>query len=116
MPGAIAVGTNEPITRTAQFADQATEATAGVAKPAGGYTLCNFIIPAGFDGTTLGFEVSLNDIDYYVLKDNDGTDLAITVAADSAGAVDPAFFYGWNYIKPTCSAQSGASSITLVFV
>jgi hypothetical protein len=95
-----------------------TIADAGTLSGAGdimGKTVTGMIIPAGFEGTSVKFHVSMNNTDYYILTDpDDGNDVAVVAAASEAYAIDPALLSAWNFVKVLAASQTGAIVITLL--
>lgn len=76
----------------------------------GTYRLAGIVIPAAFDGTSLTFQVSLDNETYVNLYKEDGTEYTLTVSTSRGVAVDLSVFAGWPYIKIR-SGTSGAASV-----
>ena len=95
----------------------ATIAAAGSLSSAvkmGGSSLVGMVIGATFDANTvyLQFLVSMDGTTYNLLKDNDGTLVAVTVAATNTNLntwLDPAKFAPWRYIKVATYATDGST-------
>lgn len=79
-----------------------------------GRTLVGVVIPAGLEGTTLGFTVSETLGGTYRTLMSGGTAVSITVAADRYVALDPNMFAGVRYVKPVVGAQTGDITLKLV--
>lgn len=83
------------------------------------YSPIHVLLPALFTGTTLTFQVSHNGTDYYNLYDMAG-EVSAVVAAGVAVALDPAKFFGWNYLRvrsgtaASPSAQAAKRTISLI--
>ena len=79
--------------------------------------LCGVILPATFDGTTLGFTVATTaDGTYYTLRNaSTGTDVAFTATASKYMALDPALFAGVRYVKAVASGNQSTTDTVLVF-
>ena len=112
----------------------ATIAAAGslsAAVPLGGRTLVGMVIPAtgsgDFDANTvyLQFQVSMDNTTYNLLRDNDGTLVAVTVAANNTNGathLDPSKFAAWRFVKvgtyqtdgSTAQTQTAETTFTLV--
>ena len=78
--------------------------------------LLGVILPAEFDGTTLGFTVSTTTGGtFYTLRDGAGAAaVSYTVAASSYVALDPGLFAGVRYVKIVLGSQTGATAAKLV--
>ena len=83
----------------------------------GGSSIVGMVIGTGagaFDANTvyLQFLVSVDGTTYNLLRDNDGTLVAVTVAAantNGATHLDPAKFAPWRYIKVATYATDGST-------
>lgn len=99
--------------KTAVIPDGGTTPAAGIDLE--GFTLVGVIVPAGLEGTTLGFTVSTTlGGTYYVMQDGEGADLSVTVAASRCVPLSPSLFCGARFVKPVLATQTGA--ITLTFL
>lgn len=86
----------------------------------GGSSLVGMVIGTGassFDANTvyLQFLVSMDDTTYNLLRDNDGTLVAVTVAAantNGATHLDPAKFAPWRYVKVATYQTDGSTAQT----
>jgi hypothetical protein len=77
-------------------------------------TLTGVILPSGFNGTTLGFQVSdTEDGTYVALQDGAGSDYGLTVAASKAYALNPSDFVSWQFVKLVVTAQT--SDVDVIF-
>lgn len=78
-----------------------------------GYQVTGIVIPAEFDGTTIGFQVSADGVTYQVLYDMNGDIISLTVSASRSYALWSELS-GWAYIKVTTGTnQTGATAFTL---
>jgi len=81
-----------------------------------GLGLVGIIFPDGMDGTTIGFEVSEDNVTFEILEDN--ASAPITVAVTTTGQAQPlkaTDFVAWKYVKVTSdSAESPAKVIKLI--
>ena len=97
----------------------------------GGSSLVGMVIPAtgtgDFDANTvyLQFSVSMDGDTYNLLRDNDGTLVAVTVAANNTNGathLDPTKFAPWRYVKvatyqtdgSTVQTQTAETTFTLI--
>ena len=96
----------------------------------GGSSLVGMVIGTGagsFDANTvyLQFSVSMDGTTYNLLRDNDGTLVAVTVAASNTNGathLDPTKFAPWRYVKvatyqtdgTTAQTQTAETYITLI--
>ncbi len=98
-----------------------------LAVPLGGLTVLGIMPPSAFAATTarLLFHVSMDGSTYQILRDNDGTVVAVVVAATNtnlATYLDPAKFAPWRFLKigtyksdeSTAVSQASDKSITLI--
>lgn len=58
-------------------------------------------VPAGFDGTSLTFQTSLDDVAYVDVQDGAGAAYTVTVAASKYVPLDPSVMVGVRYLKIT---------------
>ena len=78
--------------------------------------LAAIVTPAAFDGTGVGFEVSLDGITWYPVHNPDGTAYALTVGVSRWTCIPPAVSYAWQYIRLSTSSQTADRSLTGVFM
>lgn len=64
-----------------------------------GTTLCGVLTPASFEGTALTFQASADGTNFFPVKNGDGTDFSVTVAANTYTKLDPADFAGIQNLK-----------------
>lgn len=67
-----------------------------------GKVLVGLVIPSNFDGTTVKFQVSHDNVTYQALYDDGGTEISITVAASRGVGITAAkaeALAPWRYIK-----------------
>jgi hypothetical protein len=69
--------------------------------------IVGIIVGAGFDGTAIGFQVSMDGATYYPLT-WEGTAVSITAAAGDAIGIPAARLTGWRFVKLTSDANEGA--------
>lgn len=71
-----------------------------------------FVLPAGFDGTTLTFEVSQDGTNFFPLYDQLGNVISVPVAASRGYFIDPGIFAGFSAMKfVSGTAQSGGDTV-----
>jgi hypothetical protein len=99
-----------PALQNALVPDTLTTPAAGT--DLGGRILVGVTIPAGLDGTTLGFTVAPTLGGTYNTLMSAGVAVSLTVAASRYVALDPTLFVGVRFVKPVLGAQTG--DITLV--
>jgi hypothetical protein len=81
-----------------------TETESSSIKPLGRPPM-GLIVPASFEGTTLTFEVSQDDVSFIPFTKEDGSDYAVTVAASTAVMLLPDFartlgkFYAFRVVS-----------------
>ena len=76
-------------------------------------TLQGVIIPTEFDGTSISFQVSRDNVTYYNLYDQTNALVSLTVAADRAYALPADKFNGWAYLKIVAgTTQTGDTTLT----
>ena len=75
----------------------------GVARPVG------LSIPAGIAGTSLTFQSSYNGVDFVPVYDSTGTPISVTIGASRRVVLDPAKFYGIQYLKLVANAATAAA-------
>ena len=79
-----------------------------------GTSLVAIDIPAGFDGTSLTFQVSSDGTTFYDYKRMvDGAAVTAVVAANGSFAPRAFDFAGYNYLKLVAGTQTGDITITL---
>jgi len=79
-------------------------------------TLAAVVTPAAFDGTGVGFEVSLNGNEWYPVHNPDGTPYGLTVGTGRWTIIPPAISFAWQYIRIVAAAQSADRGVTGVFM
>lgn len=117
--------------RATHTATIAASGSLSAAVALGGRSVVGIVIPAtgsgDFDANTvyLHFIVSVDGTTYNTLRDNDGTVVAVTVAANNTNGathLDPAKFAPWRFVKvatyqtdgTTVQTQTAATSFTLI--
>lgn len=98
-------------TANSVVADGQTLATAGV--DIRGYQATSILIPNGFDGSVIRFQVSLDGTNYFPLYDSTNARVEMTVAADR---VYPLWMElsGLGYLKVDCAtAQTGGANFLI---
>lgn len=89
-------------------------------------SLVGLITPAAWTAAPITFKVSMDDVTYYPLMDDTGTEVIIPSASIPTGAawacaLDPADFIAWRYVKVQSGTnaantnQGAARTIKLVF-
>lgn len=81
---------------TVTIADTATESDAA---DLNGTSLVGYTLPSGFDGTTLTFKVSTDNVTFFDFYNTNNTQVTHTVAASRAIGIFPTDFAGWRYVK-----------------
>lgn len=75
------------------------------------------VVPTGFEGDTLEFDVGLSAADLQPLYDSAGTAVSVAVGADRSIALDPSTFAGAAFIKIrsllSASPQTQSSARTI---
>lgn len=74
-----------------------------------GMGLVGFIMPAAFTGTTLTFQGSMDDENFYALYNSDNTAYSITVAVDRFYCLNPQDFLGMRYFKFVSGSSEAAA-------
>lgn len=78
--------------------------------------LAALVTPAAFDGTGVGFEVSLDGITWMPVHNPDGTAYALTVGVSRWTCIPPAVSYAWQYIRLSATSQTADRGILAVFM
>lgn len=79
-----------------------------------GTSLLAIDIPAGFDGTSMTFQVSSDGTTFYDYKRMvDGLAVTAVVGANASYATNANDFAGYSHIKLVSATQTGAITITL---
>lgn len=72
-------------------------------------------IPAGIAATSLTFQSSYNGVDFVPVYDSTGTPISVTIGASRRVVLDPAKFYGIQYLKLVANAATAAAiEITVI--
>jgi hypothetical protein len=79
-------------------------------------TLAAVVTPAAFDGTGVGFEVSLNGNEWFPVHNPDGTAYALTVGTGRWTIIPPAISFAWQYIRIVTTTQTADRGVTGVFM
>ena len=75
----------------------------------GGLSLVGIFIPAGFTGTALTFEASVDGISFFPVNSTEsGTSLSYVVAESTYCSINPDTFYGINYLIVKSGSNEGA--------
>lgn len=94
-----------------EIADSAT--TSSVAD-LNGTSLVGILIPAGFNGTAITFQVSSDNETYYNYYNAAGTLVSVTVAASRAVGFQATDFAGFRFLKVVAgTSQTGPSELIL---
>lgn len=95
---------------------EATVADSGTVSTAvdiGGYRYVGVVVPAGFEGTTITFQVSADGTTYVPLEVAAGTAVSFTTNASSGFSLGDEI-RPWAYMKLVCgTAQTGAAVFQL---
>lgn len=75
-------------------------------------TLCGVFIPAGFVGTAMTFQTSIDGITFVAVNNAAGA-LSYVVAASKYIAIDPKDFRGMRYIKLVSGSSETGGPLTL---
>jgi hypothetical protein len=74
-----------------------------------GATAVSMIVPADLASTSITFKVSLDGATYQALLDKDNDLVTQTIgAAAGAYSLEPAVFFGWNWLKLTLGTAEAA--------
>ena len=107
----------ESARQLAPFLQDAVVPNAGTTPAAGtdlgGRLLVGVTIPAGLDGTSLGFAVAATLNGTYNTLMYGGAAVSITVAASRYVALDPGLFAGVRFVKPVLATQTGDITLKL---
>jgi hypothetical protein len=80
-----------------------------------GLGLVGMIMPATFTGSTVTFQMSLDDVTYYDIYNTNNTQVSATVTQGRAYLFVPGDFVGVRYLKVKSSSTEGSSRvITLI--
>jgi hypothetical protein len=74
----------------------------------GSLTLLSIIMPAAWTAASLTFQVSNDGTNWNNLYDTANTEVAYTVAAGNALAVEPDKFAGWRFLKVRSGTTAAA--------
>lgn len=76
-------------------------------------TIVGVYIPAGLEGTTLGFKAAATLAGTYLaLYGTDGNAVSYIVGASRYVSLDPSAFSGVQFLKPVVPSQTGAIVLT----
>ena len=78
--------------------------------------LAAVVTPAAFDGTSVGFEVSLDGITWYPVHNPDGSAYGLTVGVNRWTCIPPAMSYAWQFIRLVGTSQTADRSVMGVFM
>ncbi len=93
----------------------ASSATTSGSIDLSGLGLIAMIMPAAFTGTTVTFQMSLDDVTYYDIYNTSNTVISATVTQGRAYMFVPGDFVGVRYLKvKSGSTEGGTRIITLV--
>lgn len=74
-----------------------------------------FTTPAAFTGTTISYQVSVDDSTYQTLYDQFGAQVVTAAVSTSRSYALPAELYGWPYFKIVSgSAEGGTRTLNVV--
>lgn len=97
--------------------DVSDSATVSQAVNLEGATLCGFILPATFTGTTITFQIADEEGGTYVnLYDKTNTQVSFSVTQGRGYSVDPALFACAQFIKLVSGSTEGADRVIKLLV
>lgn len=82
-------------------------------------TLVGIVVPSTFDGTTITFQVSHDDVTYQALYDDGGTAVSVTTAASRSVGMTAAkaeALAPWRYIKLVAGTVQTTTDTELLVV
>ena len=79
-----------------------------------GSAVLKIFIPANFVGTSLTFQLSLNNVDYKPYKNANGDLVVCQALANDAIGITPIDFLGVNYLKIISNATESGADIAII--